>query len=130
MTPYAAVEYQTETARQQPTRTYCIKSEKVVGYADGLEAMQQAIKLALGTQRYRHEIFSWDYGSELNAVLGQDYQLAQSEAKRYITEALAQDERITDVNGFEFKKNGRTMTVSFTVSTIFGEIEQETEVYI
>lgn len=130
MTPYAAVEYQTETARQQPTRTYCIKSGKIVGYADGLEAMRQAIKLALGTQRYRHEIFSWDYGSELNAVLGLDYQLAQSEAKRYITEALAQDERITDVNGFEFKKNGRSMAVSFTVSTIFGEMEQETEVYI
>jgi len=130
MTPYSA-EYETETAREQTTRTYRVDFERgrISGFADGVSAMEQAVLLILSTERFKHVIYSWDYGSEVNATLGEDFQLAMSEVKRFVVEALEQDERITGVDGFEFTRAGRnTMNVSFTVHTIYGDISEQIEV--
>lgn len=130
MTPYA-VEYETETVREQPSRTYRVdfKRGRVSGFTDGVSAMEQAILLILNTERFRHLIYSWDYGSEVNSTLGEDFQLAMSEVRRYITEALEQDERITGVDGFKFAQTDRnTLSASFTVRTIFGDISEQIEV--
>lgn len=130
MTPYSA-EYETETAREQTTRTYHVDFERgrISGFADGVSAMEQAVLLILSTERFKHVIYSWDYGSEVNTTLGEDFQLAMSEVKRFVVEALEQDERITGVDGFEFTRIGRnTMNVSFTVHTIYGDISEQIEV--
>lgn len=131
MIPQAAVEFEAETALSQTSRTYRADFEggRISGYTDGLKAMEQAVYLILNTERFRHLIFSWDYGSELHTVIGKDIQLARSEAKRLITEALTQDERITDVTDFEFSQNGRnTLAVRFTVNTVFGALESEVQI--
>lgn len=115
----------------QSSRTYRIDfdSGRAAGYIDGIEAVKQAIVLILNTDRYRHLIFSWSYGSELKTVIGMETALAESEAKRIITEALMQDDRITDVGGFSFIRSGRnTVTAEFSVTTIYGGIEFSTEV--
>ncbi len=132
MTPYVT-EYEAETLQEQTTRTYRIDTEagRVSGYTDGLSAMEQAVLLILNTQRFRHGIYSWGYGSEVHRVMGEDFQLAKSEVRRYITEALTQDERITGVEDFAFAEKGRnTLSVSFTVRTIFGDISEQTEVAV
>lgn len=130
MTPYSA-EYETETAREQTTRTYRadFARGRISGYADGISAMEQAVLLILSTERFRHAVYSWDYGSELGGVLGDDFRLAESEIKRLVREALLQDERVTDVDGFVFTRTARnTLNVSFTVRTIFGELNETLEV--
>lgn len=130
MTPYSA-EYESETAREQTTRTYRadFARGRISGYADGISAMEQAVLLILSTERFRHAVYSWDYGSELGGVLGDDFQLAESEIKRLVREALLQDERVTDVDGFVFTRTARnTLNVSFTVRTIFGELNETLEV--
>lgn len=130
MTPYSA-EYESETAREQTTRTYRadFARGRISGYADGISAMEQAVLLILSTERFRHAVYSWDYGSELGGVLGDDFQLAESEIKRLVREALLQDERVTDVDGFVFTRAARnTLNVSFTVRTIFGELNETLEV--
>ena len=130
MTPYSA-EYETETAREQTTRTYHADFERcrISGFVDGIKAMEQAVLLILGTERFKHVIYSWDYGSEVNITLGEDLQLAMSEVKRFVAEALEQDERISGVDGFEFTRIGRnTMNVSFTVHTMFGDLDESIEV--
>lgn len=132
MTPYSA-EYEVGSAREQPTRTYRadFRRGRISGFTDGISAMEQAIFLILSTERFKHLIYSFDYGSEVSSILGGDRQLAMSEAKRFITEALEQDERITGVDGFEFTQTGRnTLNVSFTVRTIFGDISEQTEVSV
>ena len=49
-----------------------------------------------------------------------------SELQRRITEALVQDDRIDSVDGFEFDvSEKRTVKVTFTVYTIFGNLESE-----
>lgn len=124
MTPYAE-NYEFETEREQTTKTYRIDTDKnrIVGYTDGVNAMKQAVLLILNTQRFKHGVFSWNYGNELHKILGLDYELAKSEAKRLISEALLQDERITDVSGFSFEKIKNSISVSFDVVTIFGELD-------
>ena len=72
---------------------------------------------------------TWNYGIELDAVVGKSYQVFESEIKRVITEALLADSRITDVTDFEVTKiDKRTASVKFTAETIFGEIPIEREV--
>ena len=122
MTPYSA-EYEVGSAREQPTRTYRadFRRGRISGFTDGISAMEQAVFLILSTERFKHLIYSFDYGSEVSSILGGDRQLAMSEAKRFIT----------GVDGFEFTQTGRnTLNVSFTVRTIFGDISEQTEVSV
>lgn len=124
-------EYEFEEESSQPSHTYRIDfgSGRAAGYIDGIEAVKQAIVLILNTDRYRHLIFSWSYGSELKTVIGMETALAESEAKRIITEALMQDDRITSVDDFSFARHSRnTVTAEFTVTTIYGGLEFSTEV--
>ncbi len=80
--------------------------------------------MSLKTERYEHLIFSWQYGSELNTLVGKDSDYAYSEAKRMIKDALSTDTRITDVRDFS-AENG---IIYFTIDTIFGSRAAQTEV--
>ena len=52
------------TLRTQPTRTYRLNfgGKPSTGMLDGQEAMKQTIFMILHSERYAHEIFSWNYG--------------------------------------------------------------------
>lgn len=120
-----------QTAVEAPTRTFKIDFDagRVGGFCDETEAMKQAIYKILQTERFEYLIYSWNYGIELNAVVGKSYQVFTSEIKRVIREALLADSRITDVTDFEVAQiNKRTASVKFTAETIFGEIPIESEV--
>ena len=118
-----------ETVRQ-PSRSYRFDMEnnRIAGMTDGLEAVKQAVYLILNTERYWYPIYSWDYGVELNPLYGQPVGLVYPEIERCITEALMQDDRITGVDGFFFEKERGAVKASFTVHSIFGDINTETEV--
>lgn len=115
-------------AAEQPTKTYKVDFDigRVAGYVDETEAMKQAIFKILSTERFLYLIYSWNYGIELNEVVGKSYPVFSSEIKRVITEALLADSRITDVTDFQVEQiDKRTARVSFTAETIFGEIPVE-----
>lgn len=115
-------------AADHPTRTYKADFDtgRVAGFVDETEAMKQAIFKILQTERFSFLIYSWNYGIELNAVVGKSYPVFSSEIKRVITEALLADSRITDVTDFQVEQiDKRTARVSFTAETIFGEIPVE-----
>lgn len=115
---------------QQPSLTFGIDFDRgrVVGMVDGLEAVKQAVFLILQTERYRHLIFSSDYGSELEGLIGRDPLFVQSELKRRIREALMQDDRIEDVTNFNIQFDGDNALVRFTVISTFGNFEVAQEV--
>lgn len=118
---------------EQPSRTYGVdfKSGRVVGYIDEIEAMEQAIFKILSTERYEHEIYDWDYGLEISDLYGKPTPFVYSELKRRIKEALIQDDRITDVTDFVFESIDKTtILATFTVHTIFGDIEASREVVV
>ena len=115
---------------QPPSLTYGIDFEKgrIIGMIDGLEAVKQAVFLILRTERYRYLIYSTDYGSELEGLIGRDSLFVQSELKRRIREALMQDDRIEDVTNFNIQFDGDSALVRFTVLSVFGDFEVEQEV--
>lgn len=110
----------------EPTKTYKIDFEKgkVIGFCDDIEALKQSIQLILNTERYEHLIYSWNYGSELKGIIGRDKDIAESEFKRRISEALIQDERINSVNNFIFKYDKDGVIVNFTVFSIYKEFTE------
>src|SRR5690606_10014182 len=118
------------TEEIQPSLTFGIDFEKgrIIGMIDGLEAVKQAVFIILQTERYRYLIFSPDFGSELQGLIGRDPLFVQSELKRRIREALMQDDRIEDVTNFNIQFNGDSALVRFTVVSIFGNFEAEQEV--
>lgn len=116
---------------RQPTKTYKMNFEEnlIQGYTDGLEAMKQAIYKILLTERYQYIIYSWNYGIELSDLFGEPISYVCPELERRITEALIWDDRIQNVDNFEFNLSKKGVVhVSFTVHTIFGDVEAEREV--
>lgn len=103
-----------------------LRSERITGLVDDLESVKQAIFMILNVERYDYLIYTWDYGVELKDLYGEPVTYACPEIERRITEALLMDERIIEVNEFDFdySKKGIIHT-TFTVSTIFGDIEEE-----
>ena len=90
-------------AADHPTRTYKVDFDagRVAGFTDETEAMKQAIFKILQTERFSFLIYSWNYGIELNSIVGKSYPMFSSEIKRVITEALMVDSRITYVTDFQ-----------------------------
>ncbi|MCH7321791.1 DUF2634 domain-containing protein [Solibacillus sp. MA9] len=116
----------------QPSRTYKLDLERkrIVGYADGREAVEQAIYKALSTERYDYLIYTWNYGAEIAKLFGQPIPYVYSELKRLITEALTHDDRIESVDAFNFSHVKHKVHVQFTAHTVVGAIEIEREVIV
>jgi hypothetical protein len=117
--------------KKQPTHTYKmnVNDKSVRGYTNNLKAMEQVIYKILMTERYQYSIYSWNYGIELLDLYGEPFSYVCPELERRISEALLWDDRIENVDNFKFDilKKG-TIHVSFTIYTIFGNIQAEKEV--
>ena len=117
----------------QPSRTYYLDLDRkrVTSMIDGRDAIIQAVKKILHTERYAYVIYSSQYGVELDRLIGQEYDFIVSDIKRTLAEALLMDNRIISLENFEMKKTGLdTMEVNFLVNSIEGEINFSTEVKI
>ena len=84
---------------------------------DGEEALCQAIRLMLEVPRYRYPIYSWQYGSELETLIGKGIEEVRAKAPQMIREALLTDDRITAVDGFTVQKGSQagSADIAFTV---------------
>lgn len=104
-------------------------SRVINGYCDSLEAMKQFVYKVLNTERYQYVIYSWDYGVEFADLFGEPVDYVCTEIERRITEALKQDDRVISVDSFLFDISKKHIViVSFTVKTIFGDLNTEKEV--
>lgn len=119
-----------EEASPLPTKNYKLYPERnrCVGFTDEVEALEQAIFLMLQIERYDHIIYSWNFGIGLKDLFGKPLAYVLPEIKRRISECLTQDERITGVDQFSFDVKKARIHVTFTVHSIYGEIEGEKEV--
>ena len=117
-----------------PSKTYRmnIEEETVLGIiTKGLEAVRQAVYKVLNTERYKHVIYSSDYGVELADLFGKPMPYVIPEIPRRIEEALLVDDRITKVDSFDlqYDKKGN-VNCYFVVHSIFGNIEMERSVKV
>ena len=91
---------------------------------EGKEALKMWIYKALLTTRYVHLIYSWDYGQDLEELIGQGYErdYIKSEVERRVTECLLVNERITRCHGFDINLINDTLHITFTAETALGEV--------
>ena len=118
---------------QQPGLTYKMQmgSSQIRGYTDGLEAIKQAVYKIVMTERYQYIMYSWNYGIELFDLYEEPVTYVCPELKRRITEALLCDDRIRNVDNFEFDFPQKgVIHVKFMVHTSLGDFQAEREVTI
>jgi hypothetical protein len=112
------------------TKTYKIDwlTQSISGYVDEVEALRQSIYCILNTERYQHNIYSYDYGGEFKEIIGEEYLFICADLHRRVEEALLQDDRITSVAMLNIVSEGENVYYEGNVSTVFGEIEINKEV--
>ena len=91
---------------------------------------RQAVEKILQTERYRFVIYDWNYGMELDDLIGKNASFVIPELKRRIEDALLADDRVTAGTGFHFSQERDSVAADFLVHTIFGELRAERTVDI
>ena len=122
--------YGSDTTSRKPSKTYRIVGDRIEGFCDGKQAVMQAIDLMLNTERWRHLIYSGDYGVELEELVGQSRGYLESDMERRFSEALAEDDRITGIRDFAMSFEGDRAVISFIAETVFGDAAIERGVEI
>lgn len=97
---------------------------------EGAEAVLVWAWLALHTPRFRHEIYSWGFGSELEGLVGRPYTeaLKQSEARRYVQECLIVNPYIKSVDDVTVAFSDGRLSISCVIDTIYGKKEVRADV--
>lgn len=91
---------------------------------EGKEALKVWIYKALLTTRYINPIYTWDYGQDLDELIGKGYEkgFIESEIERRIKECLLINDKIKGCSSFKINLLNDNLQVSFTVETIYGEV--------
>ena len=97
-------------------------------FVAGLEAVRGWAWRAIDTARYRFPVFSWSFGCELEALVGQPYRAdtKRSEAERYVREALLVSPYIREVQVTDTSFESSTTHIAVELTTVYGR----TSVYV
>lgn len=122
-----------EDEEEETSRTYKLDLDagRIMGFVDDIDAVEQAIRKAIATPRFDCLIYDDQYGSETacaDMAVGATEEYRRSAIEGFIRDALSQDTRILEIGDFEIEFVDDEAYVSFSVSTIFGEIKLDKEV--
>lgn len=110
----------------ESSKTYRVLNGRVAGWIDNKQALRQAVEKLLHTERYMYEIYTDEYGIELQSLIGASFELVEAEISRIVKEALLVDERIVEVTDIAVQKiDSTSLLVSFNVQSIFGTLAFE-----
>lgn len=90
----------------------------------GLEAILVWAWLALNTAKYRYIQYSWDYGHELDTLIGQaSNENLETSVQTMLEECLLLNEHITGVGILEFNIEENKVAGKIKIITDYGEGE-------
>lgn len=115
----------------KPTKTFLIdwSSRQIAGMDEGLPAMRQAVEIILQNERFEWQIYSSNFGSELDNLVGEELDFIESELPRRIEDAFSIDSRILSVENFEFSETEMgELVCRFDVRTVYGTLREEVKV--
>lgn len=108
-----------------PSRSWYIDPvrKRVLRMTDGLEAVEQAVRKRLVTERYASRIYSGSYGVEFNQLIGKPMPYVEAVIQQLLEEALFQDDRIKRVQLLGLQRgSGDSLRISMLCSTSEGEL--------
>ena len=113
--------------QDQPSLTWIADpvTRRLRGRGDGYEAVRQAVEITVSVERFRWQIYSPNFGVELDGLLGADPGFAASELRRRLEDAFVPDSRILGISAFSYDFREGTLTAAVTV---FGPVNANVEV--
>jgi hypothetical protein len=94
-----------------------------------LDAVAQDIRFVLGVERYKWPIMGANFGVSFDDLVGTDYSYIRSEVVRRIRDALSIDDRILQVDDFQFTPlEDSGILISCVVQTTFGDVSLSTTI--
>ena len=100
-----------------------------VAVLTGVDALMLWIDKTIRTQLGRYSIYDGkNYGANIeDLIIGKSYgfDFVESELKREIETALLRHEDILGMDKFSVVKRGTVLEVSFTLKTVYGNIDKE-----
>ena len=118
--------------QDQPSLTWIADpvTNRLRGYGDGWEAVRQAVEVILHVERYKWQIYTPNFGTDYDGLLGTDPGYAASELRRRLEDAFLPDNRTLGLEDSQWHFNGVSLTAAFTVRTVFGDVPGSMEVPI
>jgi hypothetical protein len=91
----------------------------------GVKAVKVWIWKALKTVRARWEIYTWNFGCEVETLIGQPYsvELKRAEAIRYIRESIEINPYITNISNIRVEFEQGNLSIFISVSTVYGAVD-------
>lgn len=116
--------------RDQPSLTWIADpvTRRLRGRGDNYEAVRQAVEVIVNVERFRWQIYSPNFGIELDGLLGNEPGFAASELQRRLSDAFLPDSRILGISGFSYTFEDGVLTAEVTVNTVFGPVQANVEV--
>lgn len=116
--------------RDQPSLTWIADpvTRRLRGRGDNYEAVRQAVEVIVNVERFRWQIYSTNFGIELDGLLGNEPGFAASELQRRLSDAFLPDSRILGISGFSYTFEDGVLTAEVTVNTVFGPVQANVEV--
>lgn len=78
-------------------------------------------------ERFRWQIYSPNFGTDFDGLLGNEAGFAASELKRRLTDAFLPDNRILGISDFAYTFQDAALTAAVTVDTVFGPVRTTVE---
>lgn len=97
-----------------------------IQFVEGLEALKIWIYKAIKINRYEHDIYSWDFGCEIDNLLGESlYSRAhiELETQRYIKECLSINPYINSISFNDISYEKGVVNANFQIDSRYGEVE-------
>lgn len=109
------------------SNTYKMNREALVikSLINNKEAITQAVYKILMTEKDTYIIYDSNYGIKFKDLYGKDTTYVVSILKLRIEDALKNDDRIRGIKNFSAVANKHSISVEFTVESVFGDIEIE-----
>lgn len=111
--------------QDQPTLTWIADpvTRRIRGRGDGWEAIRQAVEIIVNVERFKWQIYTPNFGTDYDGLLGTEPGYAASELQRRLEDAFLPDSRILGMRDFTWSFSGVSLSASFTVRTVFGDVE-------
>ena len=118
--------------RDQPSLTWIADpvTRRLRGRGDNYEAVRQAVEVIVNVERFRWQIYSPNFGIELDGLLGNDPGFAASELQRRLSDAFLPDSRILGISDFSYTFENGVLTAEVTVNTVCGPVKTGVEVTV
>ena len=115
---------------EESTNTFIANTDvgQIAGMDGGLEAMRQAVEIILTTKRYNWQIYSENFGIELDDLVGEDPDYIKTVLPTRVRDAFSVDNRILSAQNFVFNFEADRATVTFDVITVYGTVNAEVNV--